>query len=328
MSRRATQRRILLALSGILIAVWALTHYGTISLADQLRRGTGILWVLLPLHALIVGLDAAAWGHLVYAAPVGRRASRLFLMWSALVRDAVGNLMPLSKLGGDAVGVRLLFARIRHLPFAVASIAAELGVRAIALSVYWSIGLALALEDSNVIDRNFLTAGSIVIVIVGSAVAGALLLRGFQPGTRPAFLKASRTPQWMQSLHGRFARVRICLRQLSAQRDRLRDACVLQLAALVLGTLESLLILDDLGHAVPWRVAFILESLVQGTRTLFGFIPAGIGVQELGLAFAATAYGITPETGLAISVIKRLRELLLGLPFLMSWQYWEWRHAG
>jgi hypothetical protein len=276
---------------------------------------------------LIVGLDAAAWGCLVRAVPAGRRASGLFLTWSALVRDAVGNLMPLSKLGGDAVGLRLLFARIRYLPLAAASIAAELGVRAIALSIYWSIGLALTLEYSNVISHNALTAGFVVMIIAGSAVAGTLTLRGFPPGMRSAFRKASGAPQWIQSLHGRFIRTRVCLRQLAAQRHRLRDACVLQLAALVLGTLESLIILRDLGHAVPWRVAFILESLIQGARTLLGFIPAGIGVQELSLTFAVTAYGITPETGLAISMIKRLRELLLGLPFLMSWQYWEWRRA-
>jgi len=54
-------------------------------------------------------------------------------------------------------------------------------------------------------------------------------------------------------------------------------------------------------------------------------IPAGLGVQEGGLIIVGHAIGIDSNTALAVAMVKRMREVIWGLPFLLSWQWIEGR---
>jgi len=55
-------------------------------------------------------------------------------------------------------------------------------------------------------------------------------------------------------------------------------------------------------------------------------VPGALGVQEGGCVVLSAALGIGPETGLALSLIKRVRELVLGVPALLVWHFAEGRH--
>ncbi len=51
------------------------------------------------------------------------------------------------------------------------------------------------------------------------------------------------------------------------------------------------------------------------------FLDAGaLGVQEGGLVMLGRVIGLGPETALALSLAKRVRELVLGIPGLIAWQ--------
>jgi hypothetical protein len=54
-------------------------------------------------------------------------------------------------------------------------------------------------------------------------------------------------------------------------------------------------------------------------------VPAGVGVQEAGFVIFGQALGINSEMALAVSMAKRIREVLCGLPALLSWQWFEGR---
>jgi hypothetical protein len=60
-------------------------------------------------------------------------------------------------------------------------------------------------------------------------------------------------------------------------------------------------------------------------RHLAFVVPAGLGIQEAGLVVFGHALGIGSELALAVSMAKRLREVLCGLPALISWQWMEGR---
>jgi hypothetical protein len=38
-----------------------------------------------------------------------------------------------------------------------------------------------------------------------------------------------------------------------------------------------------------------------------------------------TLFGLAPEVGLALSIVKRLRDVILGIPGLITWQMLEGR---
>ena len=63
----------------------------------------------------------------------------------------------------------------------------------------------------------------------------------------------------------------------------------------------------------------------MAVRLLAFMVPAGLGVQEAGLVLFGQALGISSELALSVSMAKRMREVLCGLPSLLSWQWMEGR---
>jgi putative membrane protein len=117
-------------------------------------------------------------------------------------------------------------------------------------------------------------------------------------------------------------------RELRAALNRNRNLLVvtlLHLLALLSGSLEVWFALRLFGHPVSAADAVILESMCQALRTMAFLVPAGLGVQEAGLVIFGHLLGIPSELALAVSLAKRMREILCGLPALASWQWIEGR---
>jgi hypothetical protein len=54
-------------------------------------------------------------------------------------------------------------------------------------------------------------------------------------------------------------------------------------------------------------------------------VPGGFGVQEGGLVLLGHLMGLAPETALALSLVKRVPDVALGLPGLAAWHWIEVR---
>ena len=65
--------------------------------------------------------------------------------------------------------------------------------------------------------------------------------------------------------------------------------------------------------------AIILESLGQVARSAGFVIPGGLGVQESGILAAGIWLGLPPEIVLSAALLKRAREVVVGLPALVVW---------
>ena len=75
----------------------------------------------------------------------------------------------------------------------------------------------------------------------------------------------------------------------------------------------------------------MLESLAYALRSGAFFVPGAAGVQEGGYVLLGAALGIGPEFALALSLLKRGREIVLGRAALALWQWlegWRWRGVG
>jgi putative membrane protein len=92
---------------------------------------------------------------------------------------------------------------------------------------------------------------------------------------------------------------------------------VLSLLGWLVGTGEVYLILQFLGHPVSWLNSLLLESLGQAIRGAAFAVPGALGVQEGGYLLLAPLAGLPPDAALALSLGKRAREILLGLPGLL-----------
>jgi len=57
-------------------------------------------------------------------------------------------------------------------------------------------------------------------------------------------------------------------------------------------------------------------------------VPAALGVQEAGYAALVPLFGLPPETGVAVSVLRRARDIAVGIPVLLAWQLIEARRMA
>ena len=96
-----------------------------------------------------------------------------------------------------------------------------------------------------------------------------------------------------------------------------------QLAVWVLGAAEIYAALYFMGYEVTIADALLLESLVLATRTAAFFVPGALGVQEGVLVLLGGVVGLGPDVALALSLVKRVRELVIGVPGLLAWQIAE-----
>jgi len=65
--------------------------------------------------------------------------------------------------------------------------------------------------------------------------------------------------------------------------------------------------------------------LLYAIRTAAFVIPQAVGVQEGAYILLGAGFGLTPDMSLALSLLKRGRDLAIGLPAIAIWQTLEGR---
>jgi len=283
--------------------------------------GWGLVW-LTPWRLLYFALYAVGWESLLKPYDPQRRAGFGYLFWVTSVREAIDRLLPVASVGGSVAGVRLL--RWRDLPAApvAATVIVEILLTVAVLYVFTALGLLLLfdLHDANPQLHRLLIG--FVLSLPAPAIFALLLRYG------SVF---SRLQKVLQPLVGKdllaegAATLDQELRATLSRHATLLGIGVLQLIAVLSGVMEVWFVLRLCGHPVSIGVALILESLTQAMRHVAFMVPAGLGVQEATLMLLGQVFGISGELALAVSMAKRLREVMCGLPPLLSWQWLETR---
>ena len=82
-----------------------------------------------------------------------------------------------------------------------------------------------------------------------------------------------------------------------------------------------------IGGKIGIENALAVESILCALRSAAVVVPGALGVQEAGYAMLMPLFGLTPDIGLAVSLLKRAREIAIGAPVLLFWQGLEGRRA-
>ena len=291
----------------------------TVMLQTLGLAGWKLLW-LIPYRALFFLLYAIGWLNLLRPYDPERHAGLGYLFWVTTVRDSIDRLLPVASVGGGVVAVRLLRWRGLAVAPVSASVIVEILLTLTVSYLFAAVGLLL-LSDLSVTGQEYRRWLPAFLISLPVPAVIALLLRygsvfkRLQKLLRP-LVGESAMSEGAASLD---YELRACLRRGRT----LLVAGTLQFAALISGSFEIWFALRLFGHPVGANAALVLESMTQAIRHLAFVIPAGIGVQEAGLVLFGHALGINSELALAVSMAKRMREVLCGLPSLMSWQWVE-----
>lgn len=287
----------------------------------------GTLWALGWSFALVVlvHLGQMVCSALGWRPLIGQPRPRPFpiLLKLRWIREGTNGLLPLAHIGGEIIGARMLsFGGVTG-DVAGASVVVDLTVEVVTQLLFTFVGLALLLLAGQ--------AGSEVDgLLVGSLIA-ALALGGFVIAQRVGLFKlienildrVMEKAEWLSVAGIRGMHEAI---QAIHRRPRvLAESAFWHFLSWLLGALEVWLALHFMGVAVDLKTALILESLGQAARSAGFAVPGAIGIQEGGFMLFGALLGVAPEAALALSLAKRLRELLLGLPAIATWQYVEGR---
>ncbi len=266
-----------------------------------------------------VGSDSMGLGDDARGPAVRPGVGAFFLIrW---IREAVNSLLPVAQLGGNLVGIRLLMHRGVSGAVAGAGTTLDITIEALTQFLFTLLGVAaLAMLDA---DRAW--GGWLQGVLATMAVG----IAGFIIAQRAGLLRI--VERLARRLHRTFPALSVDtvrglhdeLMRLQRDPGALLRAAALHSAAWLAGIAETWLILHTMGIGVSVAEATVIESLGMAARSAGFVVPGALGVQEAGFILVCDLFGIGPDSAIALSMVKRVRELLVGLPGLLAWQWAE-----
>jgi putative membrane protein len=294
------------------VAVLIVTNDPAEILRLLLQAGWGMAAVL-ALHLPQIVFAALGWAPLIEDPRRPGWGTLVRLRW---IRQAVNALLPVVQIAGEVARAQLLVLRGVRGVAAAASVVVDLATEMAAQIAFAAVGLAVLL----LVPHAGAGAGWMAVLIA----AGAVLAAGFMAAQRWGLFRV--VEGFMARLGGGrgtgAAGLHDAVVRLYRAPRRLWLSGAAHLVSWLLGTLEMWVAMRLLGIEAGLAEALVVESLSQTVRSLGFLIPGALGVQEGGFVVICALFGIPPEQALALALLRRLRDILLGLPGVIAWR-WE-----
>jgi putative membrane protein len=244
------------------------------------------------------------------------------LIWGRMVRDAAGQCLPFSLVGGFVLGARAVTLEGIGWPVAAATTVVDLSAEFVA-----QIGLVLI--GVGILSARAPGASIIRPVCIGIAlsIAAAAALVWLQRGAGSPLLHLSRRllGRWSREAEPQMAAIQACLAGLYQSPWRVAACTALHLAGWFGTGVASWIAFRLLDAHIDFWGALGIEALLHAVLALAVLVPGYAGVQEAAYAAIGALFGQPPELALSVSLLRRARDIALGVPILLLWQGIEWR---
>ena len=309
------------AVLGIVSAVWLVAHFGLPEVGEAfLAIGWLGLAAMCAVHAVSLVLCALSWRVLIIDAPP---AIALSCLWARWLRDGIGNILPIFPAAGEVLAARELGLRGVQAGTAAGSTIVDMTAEMVSQLLFTLLGLGLLVWQRPQTDYIWRLSGGLglaTVLVAGFIIAqrkGLLRLLESLPA------KLGMTQSWAslpeaQSIH-------TAIQRIYDEPTRVAGSVAIHVTAWIAGAAEAWTALWFMGHPISFCAVLIIESLVFALRTMAFAVPWAAGVQEGGYVMLGALFGLSPEVALALSLLKRARELSTGVPALLIWQASELR---
>ncbi len=306
LARSAASVALAASLGGVsLMVVW----WGAGGIGLAVGRGLPALPAAVAVHAVQLALSGFGW-WLLMAPP---RPGRLILLRTRWVRESLNTLLPLAGLGGGIAATRML-ARDAGISIAAATAATagDLTCEALAQAPY----LAASLVAVAVLAPGTLTPGRAALAIGPIVVAAAAFVAAQRMGIMRLVERAARGLGFGDAMDGLHDR----LMGLHARPADIARALTVHFLSWSLGGAEVWVILRAIGHPVGPGAAFAVEGLGMAARSIGFALPSGLAAQEAGFVVACGLFGVPAPEALALSAVKRIREVVVAVAGVGVWR--------
>ncbi|MBU6448764.1 MAG: flippase-like domain-containing protein [Rhodospirillales bacterium] len=269
--------------------------------------------------ALLLGLGGS-WRILLRSRQKG---SFLLCVWGRAVRDATGEFLPFSQVGGYVLGARVIKLGGVATADAVASTLGDVTTEFLAQLVF--VGIGLVLLAHKVPHSDLLMPVSIGLA-VAVALGVGLIVAQRGSGTKLFSALALRIAGTTgQGTVDHFDRLQSTLDNMYTQHYRLAAAAFVHLLCWFGTGTASYIGFQALGVNLTWLDAVCIEAMLHAIMALAFFIPGRVGVQEAAYTLLGGLFGIPPDISLSLSLLRRARDFIIAVPVLIVWQGLEAR---
>jgi putative membrane protein len=310
--------------AGFAVLVLLVVRFGAAPIASACgAMGVGGMALVVAAHLPVAAMLGLAWwslgrGH------AGARPPRF--IWARLVRDAAGEVLPFSQVGGFVIGARALTVSGVAGAFAAISTVFDLLIEFAAKLPYVLIGLVLLKAPRHVPTPTLLAQILLALAVGAAPVLLVVIIHRRRPGALERLVMRI-AGRWPALRLADTPRAREAIARLLANDGRSFVTFVLHFTAWVLGGAEAWIAFHLMGARISLAQAVVIDSLFTGLRGFAFFVPATVGVQEAAYVALGALFGVTPGVALAFSLTRRARDFLIGAPCLLAWQMVEGRRA-
>jgi putative membrane protein len=307
---------ILVAIAGLVLGTAIVGYFGFGAVGEALGAiGWGGFLLVCAYHLAVMAALGLAWFAIV---PAHRHLPAY--LWGRLIRDSGSEVLPLSQIGGFIMGARAATLLGPSMTLAFASTVVDVTIEVMAQLGYTLVGLALLVQlrpDATII---YPVAIGIALGLVG--ILGFVLLqrRGAAFVER---LSQRLAASWLPGAAARTKPLQNALDEIYAARGGLVAGFLVHFAGWIASAGEAWLALHFMGVGLSVTAVLTIESLLYAIRSVAFAIPNAVGVQEGAYVMLGAIFGLPPEMALALSLLKRGRDLLIGVPALLAWQILE-----
>ncbi len=309
-----------LALSGLLLATLLVGWFGVGRvLAGVLSVGWRDFGIIVLWQLLLFAVLGLAWDAIV-PARAGRRP--WIFVWGRMVRDASANCLPFSQVGGFVFGARAVTLHGIDWPLATASTVVDVTAEFLAQLAFTGIGLAILLARA---PRSELAVP--LEVGLALAVMACIAFVWLQRGAADLFGRLGRriAGRWFDDAQERVQVLQTELTLIYGHTARLALGFTLHLAGWIGTGAAGWITYRALGVGLDFDDALAIEALLSAAAAVAFLVPVNAGVQEAGYAGLGAIFGVPPELSLGVSLIRRARDIAVGVPILLIWQAFEVR---
>jgi putative membrane protein len=312
----------LLGFAGALLFMILLIREGVQDVIGAVAAAGWWLAVIPAFHLLPLFLDSFEWWLLF---PEEDRPRVRTTFWARFLGESFSNLAPAAQVGGDIVRARLVILSGAPMALGAGTVLVDITVSVFIQTIFTLFGLTLLIL---VTGRTNLLGPT----LIGAPVA-ILAVAGFYFVQRMGMFRifgailsnCARDEKW-RALVGKSGELDKALRKIYSRTGAVAACCVVTMISFVTGSAEVWIGLHAIGVPASFQNALILECVGQGIQTALCLVPGALGVREGGYVVVGGLLGIPGEAAFALALIRRVREMALGLPGLLAWQLVEGGH--
>jgi putative membrane protein len=239
-----------------------------------------------------------------------------------MVRDSASSCLPFSAVGGFVLGARAITLNGVARSVATLSTIVDLTAEFVAEIAFAAAGGVVLLAES--------TDSAIVVpteIGLGLAIVIGIATIRLQRGMAPLFVRLGRPilGRWIDDKDGGAKISQADLAAMYGNSGRLALSTAIHLIGWVGKGLGNWIGFRLLGGHIGVIDGMAIEGLLHVMLAAAILVPGYAGVQEAGYVGLGALFGVPPEISLGVSLLRRARDIAIGIPILLFWQLIEVR---